>query len=158
MKKYLTLLLIPVIATAAFAAPSKGDGSQDLEQFIAQQKKQAADKGWGFRRENAEALFAKMDANGDGYATGKERKNYWDEWKKNGGGKPMAQKAATPKPTRKLKRGDATLEMFLEIQKKQADDKGRKFNPDGATALFHKIDADGDGVATGTEKKAYWGN
>jgi arylsulfatase A-like enzyme len=54
--------------------------------------------------------------------------------------------------------GDSTIEALVVAQKKRAETKGWKFDQSKVEAMFSVIDADGDGVASGVEKKAYWAN
>lgn len=56
----------------------------------------------------------------------------------------------------KLAKGDVTLEMFLATQKAQQEKKGNDWNPAKYKKMFEQIDTNGDGIASGDEKKAYW--
>lgn len=78
----ITSTLCTIALSSANAANKQGNG-HDLKTFISMQEKQAAKKGWKFDLEKTTALFKKMDSNNDGIASGKERKTYWDNWKKN---------------------------------------------------------------------------
>lgn len=82
MKKLLIIALISCIPAILIAAPKKGEFDWNLEEFKELEKKKAEKNGWKYKEENAEKLFAKMDTNKDGIASGKERKAYWDNWKK----------------------------------------------------------------------------
>jgi hypothetical protein len=52
--------------------------------------------------------------------------------------------------------GDSTKEQYLAGIKKQAEGKSWDFNPAKAEETFNAIDTNQDGIASGTEKKAYW--
>ncbi|QDT66326.1 sulfatase-like hydrolase/transferase [Calycomorphotria hydatis] len=69
----------------------------------------------------------------------------------------MEQKPATSTfNTPELKKGDATLEMFLAQEKKKAENKNRKWDPELAKDTFNQIDLNKDGIISGLEKNAYW--
>lgn len=57
---------------------------------------------------------------------------------------------------KKLARGDSTLESFLSAQKAQQEKKGHEWNQKKYEKMFQQMDADGDGIVSGDEKKAYW--
>lgn len=61
-----------------------------------------------------------------------------------------------PKPVRTLKKGDATLEMFLTQEKNKAETKGWQWNPEKAKQTFDTIDKNKDGIISAAEKKGYW--
>jgi hypothetical protein len=48
-----------------------------------------------------------------------------------------------------------TKEQFLEAQKKKAQDTGRKYRQDNAEKVFHKMDANQDGIVTLKERQEY---
>lgn len=146
MKKWMTIALLVCVGASVQAAV----GDSTKEEFIAREKVKWQKKGWRWDQAKVDANFAKMDADGDGILSGKEKQAFW------GKGKKAAAKATPAKPVVKLSAGDSTLEMFLSVQKAQSAKKGRKFNQAGAEKMFKAIDADGNGVITGAEKKAYW--
>ncbi|MEX0331087.1 MAG: hypothetical protein AB3N64_06640 [Puniceicoccaceae bacterium] len=134
-------LFFPAIASAA----EKGPTDFDREEFYEKEKIKAEKGGWKYSQKNADKLFDKMDADGDGILTGQERKMYWDDW--------AAQKNAKAKgPT------DFDREEFYAMEKKKAKKNGWRFNQANADALFDKMDTDNDGIVTGKERKVYWDN
>lgn len=54
-------------------------------------------------------------------------------------------------------KGDATKEKYMATQKAQAEKKGMEFNAKKAEKMFEQMDTNGDGIASGAEKQAYWG-
>jgi hypothetical protein len=54
---------------------AKGDSTKS--EFIAAQKARHEQRGWPFDRSKIEKQFDAIDANGDGIASGKEKKAYW---------------------------------------------------------------------------------
>ncbi len=142
MKYQITALLI--VCTAALTADAaKGDSTK--EQFMATQKANAEKKGVEFNAKKAEKMFDQLDANGDGIASGDDKKAYWNK----GETTPAA-------PAKKLAKGDSTLEMFMATQKAQKEKKGLEFDAKKHEKMFEQMDTDGDGIVTGAEKKAYW--
>ncbi|VGO20437.1 sulfatase-like hydrolase/transferase [Pontiella sulfatireligans] len=69
-----------------------------------------------------------------------------------------APKAAMPSAPAgvKLKKGDSTKEMFVAQEKAKWDKNGWNWDLSKVETLFSTIDANGDGIASGQEKKAYW--
>lgn len=58
----------------------------------------------------------------------------------------------------RLKKGDSTLEQFIAFEKAKWNSKGWNWDRAKVEQQFHETDANGDGIATGLEKKAYWSN
>ncbi|CAA6690728.1 MULTISPECIES: hypothetical protein [unclassified Lentimonas] len=64
--------------------------------------------------------------------------------------------AATVATSAFAAKGDSTLDQFLAAQKKQAEAKGWPFDEAKLKKQFAIMDADGNGIVSGDEKKAYW--
>ncbi|VGO18492.1 EF-hand domain-containing protein [Pontiella sulfatireligans] len=147
MKVWLTVLLIAASATLVEAA--KGDSTK--EQFMATQQKNAEAKGMKFDAKKTEKMFEQLDANGDGIASGDEKKAYWSK----GSAKPAPAPRAAP-VAKKTHVADQTKAEFVASQKVRYESKGWKFNQATVEKMFVEIDVNKDGLADGKEKKAYW--
>ncbi len=66
--------------------------------------------------------------------------------------------AATKRVTRKLNRGDSTLEMFAAREKAKYEKNGWSWDWEKARKRFNTIDTNQDGIISGKEKKTYWEN
>lgn len=59
-------------------------------------------------------------------------------------------------PEKTLSKGDVTKADFMVQQQVKYASKGWNYNPATVEKMFAEIDADGDGIASGAEKKIYW--
>gem|GEM_PF-2882497 len=143
------------ITDGVFASEKLNPGDSTLEQYVAREKAKWQQKGWRWDQEKVVANFAKIDTDGNGIITGKEKKTYY----RGAAPKPAAPPAAAPaKPAAdvKLKRGDSDLAHFISVRKALAEKKGQPFNRAGVEKMFAEMDTDKNGIVTGLEKKAYW--
>lgn len=69
---------------------------------------------------------------------------------------PTATANGSGKPGVKLKKGDSTLEHFIEMEKVKWEKNGWNWNQSKVEELFNNMDTNQDGIASGLEKKAYW--
>ena len=57
---------------------------------------------------------------------------------------------------RERRKGDATRAEFIELERIKWTQNGWKWNQARVEALFDRMDANNDGIASGSERKAYW--
>ncbi len=69
---------------------------------------------------------------------------------------PAVTASSPGKPGVKLKKGDSTLEHFIEMEKVKWEKNGWRWNQSKVEELFKKMDTNQDGIASGLEKKAHW--
>lgn len=155
MKKFLIIALAAVFVATVYAAP-KADSTK--AEFTAQQKERFEKNGWSYDQSIIDEIFRGIDTDGDGVATGVEKKAYWGKISEQKSSASSPAQKAPKAPTRKLETGDSTLETYIEFQKTRWDKNGWNWNVAKVKQEFHAIDANKDGIATGLEKKAYWDN
>jgi len=142
--------VIPAIPAPPGVVLKKGDST--LEQYVAREKAKWESKGWPWNQDRVEANFRKIDTNGDGIITGKEKKAFYQ----GGSPAPTKAKSASPSVNAQLKKGDSTLEQFVAREKIKWEKNGWPWDRAKVEANFRKMDTNGDGIASGKEKKAYW--
>ncbi len=82
-----------------------------------------------------------------------------EPYRSNAARKPAVEQSGSKPPAKKkLAKGDSTLEHFIRLEKAKWDKHGWPWNQARVEALFRTIDSNGDGIASGREKKTYWEN